>query len=427
MVYQTKVESGTLFRNGYPYDSSSDNSIFHGGQGVGIFVIGPDGELYCGGHVRDVFHHSSFFGSGAIMCGGEIRTNTNGQIVFLSNQSGHYRPTEEQNIQMLEWFERRGVNLAGVTFSYFSTVDYRSREMNAATYLKDARRRAEDFERQWRAFTELPGAQRVSFQQYKAWLADVHPDRQVDRSLIHLWKITRAAEKSPSTAILTNQEANDFPLYFQKIYFCKKMAKSAGLRVDEWLSAHIQTFEADFLKWKAEKEAEVRDRFEQSHMPISYDVWLEQQDDSEWRSPRLRVSLSDEERLAYKTTIEGGRLIRSGYPYNSSLDRGIARTERGVGIFVVGPDQELYCGGHVPNVFNQSSLSGSKESFFSGEIGTDTDGRITYLSNKGTLSNLDEKKTLMMLQYFADRGVDLRGVRFVRYGNEGEEPILYTL
>ena len=430
VMYSTKVESGRLFRNGFPYDSGSDHSIFHKGQGIGIFVVGPDEELYCGGHVIDVFHHSSFFGSGAVLCGGEIGTDENGQITFLSNKSGHYTPTEEQNVQMLEWFERRGVNLDEVLFTCFHVGSEKPLEMNARAYLNESKHRAEIVKNQWLTFKQLPGAEAVSLRQYNSWFCEnLPPEYQKSKdmwALKKLWEITRFAKDTTYAAALLPEGEDDFRSYVQKISFCRERANAAHVDVTVWLDANLQTFREQFEKWEEEKAYEVRSRFERSCLPISYDKWIEQQDDSEWIPPRGRFLLSAEEKIAYATTVEAGRLVRNGHPYDTCIDRGIAHRERGVGIFVIDINNELHCGGYVEDVFDHMSLCVSSILSihdFCGEIGTDADGRITVISNKMERTAQCDEQNIRILRYFADKGVDLHSVRFVRYEEGKDAPI----
>lgn len=422
--YCTKVESGRLVRNGFPYDSSGDHSIFHKGAGVGIFVVGHDGNLYCGGHVKDVFHHSSFFGSEAIMCGGEIGTDKDGKITLLSNKSGHYTPTEEQNIQMLEWFAHQGVNLDEVTFAYTKAGVKTPIEMNAGEYLKEAKDRAEALKNQWLEFKKLPGTAEVSFGQYKAWLNEPRPELYSKNDemwvLKKLWEITRSAPDTPYAAVLVPKEEDDFTSYSQKIWFCRKRASEADLSVGEWLNENLATFREEFEAWSSEE----KDRFQKSHLALPYNTWINQQDDSVWIPPRSHVFLNEEQKLPYTTTVESGRLLRNGHPYDSSPDCGLVQKDRGIGIFVLDNEDKLYCGGYVKDVFDHSSFNITRGwAKFEGEIGTDADGRISFLSNKSKRIQ-EDTENIKLLQYFADHGVDLHGVRFARYEVGKDEPVI---
>lgn len=83
----------------------------------GIFVIGPDGELYIGKPRDGHFHHSSFFAGGVLTWAGEIRTNATGQIVELTDESGHYQPSKIHNLQGLDVLRQLGFDLSNAMFT----------------------------------------------------------------------------------------------------------------------------------------------------------------------------------------------------------------------------------------------------------------------------------------------------------------------
>lgn len=86
---------------------------------IPIFVISADDELFVGKSTVCHFHHSSFLAGGAILGGGEILTNRQGQVTFLSNRSGHYFPGVKQSIAMLKFFQNNGVDLSKVQFEFY--------------------------------------------------------------------------------------------------------------------------------------------------------------------------------------------------------------------------------------------------------------------------------------------------------------------
>lgn len=132
-AYQADCQGGKLLRGGEPF-STEKESTAHSKEGWVIFVLGPQQELYCASHLPDVFHHSSFLGDGAVMAGGEIKTDAHGQIVGLTSKSGHYKPTAEENCIMLEWFLERGCDLSKINdFKYFSKDGEKA--VNAKDYL----------------------------------------------------------------------------------------------------------------------------------------------------------------------------------------------------------------------------------------------------------------------------------------------------
>ena len=134
-AYQTACKDGHVMRFEQPYNTQFEKT-WTSGSGYGIFVIGPEGNLYCGSHVKDLFHHSSFLGDAATVAAGEIKTNPDGTIVELSNKSGHYRPSDAQNLFLLRYFRDHGVDLSKVIFTNLS-AEGKSESRNALEYLTE--------------------------------------------------------------------------------------------------------------------------------------------------------------------------------------------------------------------------------------------------------------------------------------------------
>jgi hypothetical protein len=130
--YRTTCSDGKLTRNDQPLNTAHEITA-HSGQGYAIFVIGPKEDLYTSSHVMGVFHHSSFLGDGATMAAGEIKTDENGEVTDLSSKSGHYHPTDRENIFMLRHFKDKGVDLSKVTFTAYGAKG--TEEYNAQDYL----------------------------------------------------------------------------------------------------------------------------------------------------------------------------------------------------------------------------------------------------------------------------------------------------
>ena len=66
------------------------------------------GTLLAGEHVTHKFHHSSFVGGQAVRCAGMIRID-NGKVSQVSNDSGHYQPSEKQLRSFVDWLYQRKV------------------------------------------------------------------------------------------------------------------------------------------------------------------------------------------------------------------------------------------------------------------------------------------------------------------------------
>ncbi|MES2504359.1 MAG: hypothetical protein V4534_05715 [Myxococcota bacterium] len=96
-----------------------------------IFVLGPDKKLYVGLAEEGKFHHSSFFGGGAIIWGGSIETDEHGRLVEISNESGHYKPGPQEALHGLRLLQRQGINLNRVTYK-----DSSGHRISAQVYLE---------------------------------------------------------------------------------------------------------------------------------------------------------------------------------------------------------------------------------------------------------------------------------------------------
>lgn len=74
------------------------------------------GNLYASNkHEVGFFHHSSFLAGGPVAGAGELRV-VNGHLHFMSDQSGHYRPTPEHLEQVVERLRAAGVEFDEVDF-----------------------------------------------------------------------------------------------------------------------------------------------------------------------------------------------------------------------------------------------------------------------------------------------------------------------
>ena len=102
IVYANGEKSGQLF-------DTKNASSHQSGEGSAIFVMTPDGRVYASTyHSAGEFHHSSLSQGKEIAAGGELIVD-NGVLKEVSNQSGHYQPSQEMNDQFLEEFKERGL------------------------------------------------------------------------------------------------------------------------------------------------------------------------------------------------------------------------------------------------------------------------------------------------------------------------------
>lgn len=85
-----------------------------------LFVVDATDALYAApGRAGQVNrHHSSFLGGRPVKAAGMFATN-GGRITWLSQESGHYKPTKEQVLLALRLLQRLGVNLSSFTLKLF--------------------------------------------------------------------------------------------------------------------------------------------------------------------------------------------------------------------------------------------------------------------------------------------------------------------
>lgn len=66
-----------------------------------MYVMSSAGDIYAYPAELNKFHHSSFLKGAPVASAGEIRTNKNGAVTYINNQSGHYRPNAKEFIQVI--------------------------------------------------------------------------------------------------------------------------------------------------------------------------------------------------------------------------------------------------------------------------------------------------------------------------------------
>jgi hypothetical protein len=102
--YRVFVRDGKLV-DGDGRPLNPDGTLGPNGNDTAIWVMDAAGNLYVGFEQRKgVFHHSSFLAGGPVSAAGELVV-IDGELIEISNRSGHYRPppfTLDQTIEHLE-------------------------------------------------------------------------------------------------------------------------------------------------------------------------------------------------------------------------------------------------------------------------------------------------------------------------------------
>jgi hypothetical protein len=73
------------------------------------FVWAEDGGFFAAKHEAGNVHHSSLVAGGRLRSAGMIDVDHFGKVKFVSNNSGHYKPTKTQTLAFVQWLNERGV------------------------------------------------------------------------------------------------------------------------------------------------------------------------------------------------------------------------------------------------------------------------------------------------------------------------------
>lgn len=110
-AFKVTIRGGKVYdATGKLFDTRQATTAFALNKGRAIFVMDATGAMYVSNEqTRGKFHHSSFLRGGAVAAAGDVRIE-NGQITAISRKSGHYRPTEAQLSQAVNYLKSQGVS-----------------------------------------------------------------------------------------------------------------------------------------------------------------------------------------------------------------------------------------------------------------------------------------------------------------------------
>ena len=102
------------------------------GDGWGIYVVDPDGNIYSNTHMATLFHHSSFLSGGPAKAAGEWLVK-DGKIIAISDKTGHYRMGATHLAGFLQQLKAAGADLDKVKAAH--VMKYGNRLLLAADML----------------------------------------------------------------------------------------------------------------------------------------------------------------------------------------------------------------------------------------------------------------------------------------------------
>lgn len=111
--YMLSMFAGLLFDvSNDTYHTGSKETAFSG-LGWAIYVIDHENNWYSESHIVGQFHHSSFLSGAPVQAAGEIAVDK-GQLIAITNKTGHYTATPAELTRALFLLHRGGVDLAKV-------------------------------------------------------------------------------------------------------------------------------------------------------------------------------------------------------------------------------------------------------------------------------------------------------------------------
>jgi hypothetical protein len=109
--------------DGKPLDPQIGSAGADERSGFAIYVMTGDGTVYVSfDHNQGSFHHSSLV-AGAPVAGAGDMTIIDGELLELSNSSGHYRPPPESLKNVATRFTEMGIDMSGVKITRVGEQD----------------------------------------------------------------------------------------------------------------------------------------------------------------------------------------------------------------------------------------------------------------------------------------------------------------
>lgn len=134
------IHNGIFHKNGKNFDTGNlygKRQWGVGDRGSAIFVLGAGNKFYIGSHGTGVsrdglydyyknrnstFYHSGFLNGGRALAAGSIAIDK-GELLWISNNSGHYKPNASEFLYLLGWLQDNHVNIKGVGANIDPSID----------------------------------------------------------------------------------------------------------------------------------------------------------------------------------------------------------------------------------------------------------------------------------------------------------------
>ncbi|MEC4723843.1 PAAR domain-containing protein [Noviherbaspirillum sp. CPCC 100848] len=116
--YELKILEGKLYdASGSLFDTTNSVSA-HSGLGRAIYIIDEHGKIYASNfHEAGKFHHSSLSRGKPVAAAGELEV-VDGELIGISDRSGHYVPARMYSDQALKIFAEKGIDMRYVFIDF---------------------------------------------------------------------------------------------------------------------------------------------------------------------------------------------------------------------------------------------------------------------------------------------------------------------
>ena len=120
-TFRVNVEQGGRVSSVGQFITTEKDAGLLGANGVWIWVMSRDYELYSAPHQLNRLHHSSFLAGRALLGGGEWRVHE-GRVKALTGKTGHYKIDGNRFVEALKRMLLQGIDLSAAEVLSFQTT-----------------------------------------------------------------------------------------------------------------------------------------------------------------------------------------------------------------------------------------------------------------------------------------------------------------
>lgn len=148
--------------------------------------------------------------------------------------------------------------------------------------------------------------------------------------------------------------------------------------------------------YTASKAQTLEERWEKCGLKqagVDFTAWRKMQDPSLVTDTGLRPFVlcdTDTRKLFRLSSTSSGKLLRNDQPYSTEYESTL-HSGKGYAIFVVGPDETIYAGTHIQQVFHHSSFLANEATLASGELRMGLDCFIQHAKDKDGAEVIQKK------------------------------------